>query len=349
MRVVEELEVDGSYGEGGGQILRTALTFSIVMSRPIHVSKIRAGRDPPGLRPQHAATVHILRDISGGLIEGVEVGSTEIRFAPGKIQSGEMVVDLKTAASITLLLQAVVPTVSISRASLDLTLVGGTDVPWSPTFDYLAYVTKPVLEKVGIDFEVEAQRRGYYPRGGGRVRAKIKECKTLQPLDLQGRTESTPVSIYSRCGGLLRHVAERQAKAAEDFLRSGGVKADAVSVSVEDSSSPGSSILISTVGSGCYIGSDSIGARGKTAESVGTEAAREFLGASRGSVAVDPHLADTLLPLLALAKGTSRLLVSEVTEHLRTSLHIAALFTNCEYEFEETKGVWLAEISSSKP
>ncbi len=342
------LEVDGSYGEGGGQILRTAISFSIIQGRPVHINKIRVGREVPGVRPQHAAVLSILRDISGGTLEGGNVGSTEVFFTPDRVENRALKMDLGTAASITLVLQAVVPAVSLSGATLEAELTGGTDVPWSPTSDYFAKVVVPALQRLGIDVEFEVPRRGYYPRGGGRVRAVIHSSSSLKSIHIPERKSSPIVGVQSRCGMLPRHVAERQAASAVSSLKREGIETGDVEVSTEESSSPGSSLLVSARDPTCVMGSDAIGARGRPAEEVGEHAAVEFVGAYESGSAVDSHLADMLAPLLCLADGESRLLVPRVTEHLKTSLFLAELFTGSK-SFVSPKGrAFLLSIAPAK-
>jgi RNA 3'-phosphate cyclase len=347
------MEVDGSFGEGGGQILRTAVCFSIALAIPIHVTRIRAGRRIPGLRPQHSATIKILAEICSAEVEGAGVGSTELRFSPGKVKKAQGSFDLGTAASIPLVLQAVVPALSLAGVAYDLELVGGTDVPWAPTSDYLERVVSPAMSAVGIRFSFEVGRRGYYPNGGGNASVHIDACERVEPLRLdslrsEGGGGSGDVSLVSRCGRLPMSVAERQAKAAVSALRSRGVEVVDKEVSLEDSVSPGSSILVSMSGDGCYIGGDSIGARGKPAETVGTEASERFMDASSTRARVDAHLADMLAPLLCLSDSPSALLIPNATEHLRTSLHVAAQFTSAGHTIEDRGGAALLTISPSQ-
>ncbi len=331
------MEVDGSYGEGGGQILRTAVCFSMVLGVPIHVTKIRAGRRIPGLRPQHSATIKILGEICSAKVQGAAVGSTELTFSPGEVGTARGSFDLGTAASIPLVLQAVVPAVSLMGNSYDLDLIGGTDVPWSPTSDYLDRVVAPAMGAAGIGFSIKVERRGYYPNGGGRAAIHIEACESVEPLQLGSKREGGEgqgvVSLVSRCSKLPVSVAERQARAAVTALRPRGVEVLDRHVSLEDSVSPGSSILVSMVGGGCYIGGDSIGAREKPAEKVGREAAESFLSAYASGARADVHLADMLAPVLCLSESPSSLLIPYVTEHLRTSLHVARQFTSAEFGF----------------
>jgi len=345
--------VDGSFGEGGGQILRTAVCFSMVMGVPIHVTKIRAGRRIPGLRPQHSATIRILGEVCSAKVEGATVGSTELSFSPGEVGTARGAFDLGTAASIPLVLQAVVPAVSLMGNSYDLDLVGGTDVPWSPTSDYIDKVLAPAMGAAGIRFSFKVEKRGYYPNGGGRASVRIEACERVEPLQLAsargaGDGQGGVVSLASRCGKLPVSVAERQARAVVTTLRPRGVEVMERHVSLEDSVSPGSSILVSAVGAGSYIGGDSIGAREKPAEKVGREAAESFLSAYASDARVDVHLADMLAPVLCLSESPSALLIPYVTEHLRTSLHVAKQFTSADYGFEERGEATLLSITPSR-
>jgi RNA 3'-phosphate cyclase len=332
---VERVEIDGSYGEGGGQILRTAAAFSVISGRPIRVTKIRSGREVPGLRQQHLSALEILRQVSGGSLEGARVGSTEIAFAPGTVKGGKLSFDLRTAASITLVLQAVIPAAALSGIPLSLALVGGTDVPWSPTFDYFATVVKAAYARIGIRFSSVASRRGYYPRGGGRVSVEIEPCGAVVPLSMLSPPTTRSAFLVSRCGHLPRHVAERQLASAVTTLRAKGIEVAESSIVQEDSDSPGSSILAYSITPEVIAGGDSIGARGKPAEEVGREAADHFAAACESGACIDSNLADMVAPLVSLSKETSRFRVPSVTLHLETSLYVARLFTGCEWRAEK--------------
>lgn len=335
---MEAVEVDGSYGEGGGQILRTAVAFSIVLDRPLHVFSVRAGRERPGLRPQHAASLALLAKVSGGKIVGADVGSNEVWFEPGRKSEPALTVDMGTAASVTLALQAAVPAVALSGRRLSLGLVGGTDVPWSPTYDYLVSVIKPGLQALGIVFSARADARGYYPRGGGRVSASIEPSSGVKAVRWEGRKGQGAAHITSRCARLPRSVAERQASAAHEVLVREGVESSGSVVTEETAASPGTSILISHESEGCVFGADGIGARGRRAEEVGAEAATLFASEWRTRASVDSRLADMLAPLLSLAETESRLLIPRATDHLKTGLHVAELFTGCTHELEPEGG-----------
>ena len=339
------LEIDGSFGEGGGQTIRIATSFAVILGRPIRVTRVRAGRRVPGLRPQHATTLRILREICGGTLEGGEIGSTEFTFTPGRPESRSMKVDMGTAASITLALQAIVPAISLSGSTLDLELTGGTDVPWSPTCDYFSTVFAESMRRLGVVFTLEATRRGYYPNGGGRVSVHIEPCRKVLAVNLDVRREDPPISIMSRAAMLPQRVAEQQLSSAVSQLERSGLKPDVTSVRLEQSSSPGSSLVVSAVGDTCLMGADSIGARGKPAFRVGSEAGLAFARSYRTKTCVDPHLADMISPVLFLADSPSTVLTSEISGHLRSSLYVAKKFVPAEYSTEPTDGGWLISIT----
>lgn len=325
------LEIDGSFGEGGGQTLRIATSFSIIFNRPIRVTRVRAGRRIPGLRPQHATTLKLLAEICGGTLRGGEVGSTEFTFVPGRTRSGSIRVDTGTAASLTLVLQAVVPAIALSGVSHDLELIGGTDVPWSPTCDYFSDVFSESLRRLGIVFSLDVPRRGYYPNGGGVVKARIEPCKEVRAIDLTSRTSDPPIGVTARVGQLPDRVSDQLISSAVSQLERNGLRAARLSAHQENSSSPGCSILVASVGDSCFVGADAIGVRGKPALRVGSEVGSRFARSYLTHACVDAHLADMLAPLLFLAHEPSRLLATEVTGHLRTSLHVASQFVRGEY------------------
>ncbi|MCL4356149.1 MAG: RNA 3'-terminal phosphate cyclase [Nitrososphaerota archaeon] len=324
------VEVDGSQGEGGGQILRSAVAFSAIRRVPVRVVKIRAGREVPGLKRQHLSALRVLAEVFGGELGGATEGSQEVTFAPGVPRRDTVSADMGTAASITLVLQAVVPAVALSGSRLRLQLVGGTDVPWSPTFDYFGEVAKVGYRALGLEFEANASRRGYYPRGGGIVTASIEPCGGVSALDLTSRATMKSVRVMSRCGSLPKAVAQRQADSAVETLRRAGIDAQS-EVSTAESDSPGTSVLVAHVDGGVFLGSDAVGAKGKPAEEVGREAAERFLAAKQSGGCMDANLADMLLPLLSLAKRESRVKIPAMTSHLESGLRLARLFTGCRW------------------
>ncbi len=329
------IRIDGSYGEGGGQILRTSIALSAITNKPVEVFNIRAKRDNNGLRPQHATAIKAVASLCDADVENLNIGSSMIRFSPKEMHGGSMKMDVGTAGSITMILQAIIPAVSLAGKRADIELVGGTDVRWSPTFDYMRYVVRAAYKMLGINFELNVLKRGYYPVGGGVVKASIEPSK-LKVLDMVSAPKVEP-KIVSICSELPKHVAERQVASALTKLQKENVKCNSYSASLEQSHSPGSSILIySTSDYGPFIGGDSIGEKGKRAEEVGSEAAGKFLDAYISNAPIDPYLADMLVLPLSLADGRSKFAVNKATQHLSTNLYIASKIVSCSYEISKS-------------
>ena len=338
------LKIDGAYGEGGGQILRSAVSLSAITGKSIEVINIRAKRRNPGIRPQHMFAVKTIANIFHAKVENLKVGSDWIRFSnlsPDKLDDdGEIKIDVGTAGSIPMILQAVIPAVSLSGKSLIIQICGGTDVSQSPTTDYLRYVLKEAYSSIGIKFTLDVLKRGYYPKGGGLVYVEIRPCKTPTTFDLLDARNIEP-KIASVCCRLPTHVAERQISSALLKLEKNGIKCNNYSSSFETSLSPGCSILVySQSDFGPYIGGDSIGQIGKAAENVGEQAAERFLENYLMNVPVDFFLADMLVIPLSLTRGKSRYRVARLTEHLKTNLQIVSQIVGCKYQIEplERKG-----------
>ena len=330
------VKIDGSQGEGGGQILRTAISLSAVTGKPIEVNNIRAKRANPGLRPQHMAGIRIIADLFHAKSENLKAGAEWIRFSPSdKFEGGSIKFDIGTAGSIPLILMTVVPTVSLSNNSLQIEVTGGTDVKASPTIDYIKHIVAKSYLSMGPKFSVDVLKRGYYPKGGGVVQCTIKPCKTPGSIELLA-TEYLEPKIISVCSQLPIHVAKRQISSALIALEKKDIRCSNYTASIETSISPGSSILVYAASDfGLYVGGDSIGELGKRAEAVGTEAAMRFLDSTRAQATVDPFLADMLVLPLALSKGRSRYRVARVTQHLLTNLHVVSQIVGCKYSIEQ--------------
>lgn len=340
------MRIDGSEGEGGGQILRTAVSLSAITGTPVEVVNIRAKRPNPGLRPQHMTSVKAIADLFHANAENLQVGSDWVRFSPSdRFEGGSVKVDVGTAGSIPMILMAVVPAVSLSNNSLEIEITGGTDVRASPTIDYVRHVVADAYRSIGIKFSCDVIRRGYYPKGGGVVRTVIESCKEPGTMELLSAREVAP-RITSVCGQLPRHVAERQISSALVALEKKGIRCSNYSASIETSASPGSSILVYSASDfGPHVGGDSIGELGKRAEAVGAEAADHFLESALAKVPVDPFLADMLVLPLALAKGRSKYRVVRVTEHLRTNLQVVNQMVGCKYSIEQQDKTYVITIN----
>ena len=321
------VEIDGSFGEGGGQILRTALALSAATGRPVRVFNIRARRPRPGLQRQHLVSVRAVAELAPGKLEGDRLGSTEIVFYPGPIRGGRFRFDIGTAGSITLVLQAVLPVAVYAPSPVQLWIRGGTDVPWSPPVDYLRFVLRRLLERMGYSLDIVLRRRGHYPRGGGVVEVRVGSPPgRLAAADFSTRGSLRLVEGLSHAVRLPRHVAERQAAAAKRLLEKLGVP---VNIELEwyepgrdPHLGPGSGIVVWAIAEKSVLGGDSLGARGKPAERVGEEAARKLLEDLETGMGLDRHASDMVITYAALACGASTLGGSRLTMHAWTNMYV---------------------------
>src|SRR5690348_6437390 len=332
------IEVDGSFGEGGGQVLRTAVALAAVLSKDIHVFNIRAGRAEPGLKPQHMTGVRAAAELCSSQLEGLQVGSTEFTFKPGKLRTGTFRFDVGTAGSVTLVLQTLMPILAFAPGSVQLEITGGTDVKWSPPIDYLRLVTLPILRKVGYEGQLELVKRGHYPRGGGLVRFTTPGASKLQPLIDETPGAIGKISGISHAVLLPRHVAERQAEETKRTLEKVKLPSPTIEIEVTDDRrqiGPGSGIVLAAeTQNGDILGSDSLGERGRPAEEVGSIAGRILVEEIRSGAALDRHMGDIIVPYLVLAKGTSEVSISRITQHTETNVQVAEWLTETKFELK---------------
>ncbi|MFW9843799.1 MAG: RNA 3'-terminal phosphate cyclase [Candidatus Thorarchaeota archaeon] len=320
------IEIDGSYGEGGGQILRTSVSLAALTMKPVRITKIRAGRPKPGLKRQHLSGIKLTGELVDASIEGLEVGSTDISFIPNQRRGGLFSVDIGTAGSIGLILQAVLPPAVLAPDPITLQIRGGTDVKWSPPIDYLQNVFAPMLHGLGTVIEMDQKKRGHYPKGGGEVLCKITPVSRLTSLNLVDFEELSSVEGISHCVRLPAHVAERQALSAEQVIRDNynvdiTIETESYSKNEDSHLGPGSGIVLwAEDKKGTRLGADRLGERGVRAENVGMKAAEQLVVEISRGMAIDSHLADMIVPYLAIAEGESRIGISEITSHLTTNL-----------------------------
>ena len=337
MTTNEMITIDGSKGEGGGQILRTAVALGAVTKNPVKIINIRAKRAKPGLRPQHLSAIRAVADLCSAGLKGAVFGSPEIEFSPGKIKGGKLNIDIGTAGSITLVLQALMIPAMFAENTVNINIRGGTDVRWSPQVDYLRLVTLPVLKKFGYNAKIELVRRGYYPAGGGRVIVTIEPVEKLKSLDLKerGRIISTGGISHAHLALKKADVARRQVRVARssifnklsgisDSCKIGSMPEIKIEQDYWDALSYGSGITLFLRTENSVIGTDSLGERGKPAEVVGRDASTDLIREIESNAPLDRYMADQIVPYLALAGGSVR--VSEITEHTRTNVDIVNKF-----------------------
>jgi RNA 3'-terminal phosphate cyclase (GTP) len=331
---MEWVEIDGSHGEGGGQILRTSVALSVITGKPVRIYNIRANRPNPGLRPQHLHGILALKELGNAKVKGASVGSTELEFIPGKAEPKHIRVPIKTAGSITLVLQALLPAMAFTGGGFEIT--GGTDVHWSPPVDYLKYVTLFALEKMGLKVELEIKRRGHYPKGGGLVVGSVEPWEEKKPLKALKWERIERFAGISHATNLPAHVAERQARAAEERLSEVYSAPAEIETEVSRSLGPGSGIVIWAETDQLRLGGDALGKKGKPAEVVGREAADELIEALKTGMAVDRFLGDQLVPFLAFTGG--EIGVGEITKHLVTNVWVVERFFGKVFKVEGEVG-----------
>lgn len=342
----QSLIIDGSMGEGGGQIFRTALAYAAVKRRPIKIINIRAKRSNPGLRPQHLSALRALARITNAEVRGDHVGSQNVFFNPRSIEGGNITIDPGTAGSVTLIIQAILPALLYAKRKSVVTIKGGTDVPWSPPIDSLRFVFLPALSRMGVNAKLELIKRGHYPRGGGIVKLYVEPLSdALKPIKLINQGDVLRIRGISHCVKLPKHVAERQARRAEEILRSEGI-CNVISIDLEwyprdkdPHLGPGSGIVLwaETTGN-AVLEYDSLGARGKPAERVGEEAARGLIRQVKNGGAVDVHHTDQFVPFMALAKGRSEIYSSELSLHTLTAIMVAEQIIGARFRVDGKEG-----------
>ncbi len=333
------IEIDGSYKEGGGALLRVSTGLSALTGKEFRIRNIRSGRPKPGMMMQHFNAVLAIGKISNAQITGLETGSTQMEFIPGKLRGGQLQVDAKTAASCSLILQALMIPVILSQEEIEITIRGGTDVQWAPSVDYLTHVTIPLLQTMGVSVDIKLLRRGHYPRGGGLVKAKIKPVKKLKTLNLH-ELEVNLIRGLSHSTKLPRHIAIRQADSAQKTLQKAGYDVEIEIESDNNALGPGSGLVLWSECEGRKIpcvGASSLGKPGKPAEVVGREAATRILSSISGGAALDQYMGDQIIPYIAVA-GSSSVKIQKLTNHTLANIYAAEKFTESHFHIKGSLG-----------
>lgn len=328
------VEIDGGHLEGGGQILRTAVALSSITSDPVRICNIRKGRDRPGLRPQHLHGIAAAGQMCNAQYGGLKMNSTEITFNPDKIRGGTYMIDTRTAGSVTLILQALVPIAISADSPVELIVRGGTAVPFSPTIDYFRHVLCSMLRMHGLSMEVEVRKHGFYPKGGGEVFVRTNPS-VLRPVRSVDRGEVKQKRVWAVASDHLKsaRVAERMLKAF-----SGSEQDAELSCSYVAANSPGCFITACTEYDIGVIGVSSLGRRGKPAEAVGLEAANCVRKSIESNASVDERMVDQLIPFMALATyrtgEPSEIKIPSLTKHAQTNIWVVEKFLGIAFGFE---------------
>lgn len=324
------LEIDGSSGEGGGQILRSSLSLSILYGRGFHISNIRGARQNPGLAEQHLVAVAAAARICAAQVEGAALRSRELTFRPGKIRSGRYRFQVRTAGSAVLVLQTVFLPLARSGSATSIQIIGGTHVPWSPSFHYLDLHWLPCLRQAGYDAQLNLHTAGFYPQGGGHIGTTVRPVGRVSPLIINRRGKLSGIVGLSVVANLPLEIAERQKRQALGRLLKAlpGVPAPDIRIRLLQLPSPGKGTMLllkgSFEGGSCCF--SSLGEPGKPAERVADQAVDQFLAFLESDGAVDPYLADQLMLPLLQAEGPSELRTSEISSHQLTNAAVLQAF-----------------------
>ncbi|MEM2138096.1 MAG: RNA 3'-terminal phosphate cyclase [Candidatus Anstonellaceae archaeon] len=314
------IEIDGSIGEGGGQVLRTALSVACVLQEKVRIYNIRAGREKPGLRAQHLTVCKLLGELTGAKMTGAALGSSEIIFEPEEISGGKFSFDIGTAGSCTLLLQAALPVMLHATGDCRLEITGGTHVRGAPTFEYFANVFLPATAMFGAKLEAKLERCGFYPQGGGKIAVKTTPS-AFSGCEIVAH-EHTEANYEIITSSLPPHVAEREEKKLRNALHDAGIRAAGKKEAVAASCAGNALAIWSS-----YLGVSVVGEAGKPAEKVAGDAAGAFVSEVKSGASVDSHLADQLLVYAALAKGKTQYTAREFTQHLTTNAEVLRRMT----------------------
>lgn len=339
------IEISGDILEGGGQILRNSISLTTVANKSIRIFNIRAKRSKPGLRAQHINAIKAVAKLADAKVNGLTLGSNEIFFNPESIRGGSFRIDIGTAGSSSLVLQALMPVTSYSSNSVDIEIKGGTNTINAPPIEYIQKVLLPMISKMGFKGFVDLKRRGFYPKGQGIINARFEPVKKINPIQLTEFGEVEAINGISHSSNLPPHIVERMAKSASVALAEKGYNNVNIKTEVLRSGDPKCAldsgcelVLLAELSSGSIIGTNSLGRIGKPAEKVGIEAAYNLLTQFKKSAPVDKHLADQLIPYMSIADGRSKIMTNELTLHTLTCIEVSKRILHIDFRVKGELG-----------
>jgi len=339
--------VDGAHGEGGGQIVRASVALAALTHQDCRIENIRAGRQSPGLAAQHVAAIRAVAALSSAEVDGLEVGSHAIVFRPGELKAGSHAIDVGTAGSVTLVLQACLPVALAAPSTVRLRLTGGTDVPWSPPWDYVARIFLPLLRRCGARVDLMLLRRGYYPRGGGVVEVTVSPTTAWRPYQTEEPGGLRAIRGIAHVSNLPEDIPKRMKHAAIRRLHGrGDVKIEERVYAGAEAVGQGGALVLWAETGGSILGADSLAARGKPAERVGEHAASGLIAELAAGSSVDIHASDQLLIYLGQASEASAFRVREASGHLRTMAWLLERFLNRKVTIEPQGTCYRVEVEA---
>ena len=339
------ITIDGSHGEGGGQIIRTALALSLITGKPFRIANVRARREKPGLQRQHLTAVRAAAAIGGAQVEGASLGATAFAFHPGRVAPGDYAFPIGTAGSTMLVLQTILPPLMIASAPSTLAFEGGTHNVHAPPYEFIVKTFLPLLGRMGVRVNAELERYGFYPPGGGRFRARIEPAAALKPLDLLTRGQIQARRARALVVKLPPAVGERELGVVAEQLGWGERAGDELRVETSQNAvSPGNVLTLEIESEQLTEVFTGIGERGVRAETVAERAAREARAYLATDAPVGEHLADQLLIPFALAGGGSYT-TGQPSLHTTTNIEVVKMFLDVRIEARRTgEDVWKVEV-----
>lgn len=324
---METVHIDGSFGEGGGQVLRTSLTLAAITGRRLVIDNIRASRPNPGLAKQHLACVEAVCEICKGKCSGAGLCSTKLDFTPGNIMTGNFSFDIGSAGSASLVIQTVLPVLFCAGSPSTVTVTGGTHNSWAPPFDFLKESFVPAIGNIGFKVDCRLLRYGFFPAGGGKIIFEVQPKRSEKPIDLCGPMCKQNISAKIYTAKLPIHIFQKQRK----LLLDSGLNIETIEhIDVTDSDSAGNCAVIRLVGGGRTTVFTGFGARGKPSEKVIAEVVQETRDFLESGAAVDHYLADQLLIYMAIQK-TGRFITNELSNHLTTNIEVIKKFLSVNF------------------
>ncbi|UCE06895.1 MAG: RNA 3'-phosphate cyclase [bacterium] len=327
------IQIDGSFGEGGGQVLRTSLTLSLFTGQPFEIYNIRARRKRPGLQPQHLKCVEAVALISNGQVTGGKIGSMHLVFEPGQVIPGDYRINIGTAGATSLVLHTIYLPLAMAEGESNLTITGGTHVPWSPCYHFLSIHWLHYLKQIGFNIKLKMDRAGFYPKGDGKIRVEISPIDHLKPVTLLNRGELIKISGISAIANLDYSIAERQRNQSLKRLERMGYEPQ-IAIEKMPSRYKNTMLLLQSkfeTGSGCFT---ALGAIGKRAEKVADEAVDDLFEYLNSNGCIDKYLTDQLILPLSIIPGESTFSTAKVTNHLITNAEVVKKFLNIKINIE---------------
>ena len=321
------LDIDGSYGEGGGQVLRYAVALSVYTKKPVEITNIRARRHKPGIRPQHLTAISCIASMCNAKTEGLSIGSSRLSFFPGNIKAGEYKFDVGTAGSITLIFQACIISALQTKKPIKINITGGTDVKWSPSWDYFKKIFLPLISSMGVKVEANLIKRGYYPKGGGKAEIKIHPINKIKSLTLDNNPAFKKIEGIINISNLPNNISIRM---KHTIFKKSINNNFQTSIDIEESKSdsPGVGITLWSISNKAILGSSIIGEKGIPAEQIGDKSINQIINQINSKANIDFFAIDQILPYMMISDNPSKCRVSSLTNHASTSIWLLKKFFN---------------------